>query len=60
MIAISDETYVDAMLDDLDQCIKISTVYFCERLMLIKHRSQHTCQNAIYHNQAPEIVKESV
>ena len=41
MIAMSDETYVDVKLDDLDQCIKISTVYFCERLMLIKHRS-HT------------------
>ena len=58
MIAMSDETYVDVKLDDLDQCIKISTVYFCERLMLIKHRSQHTCESAIYHNVAPEIVKE--
>ena len=58
MIAMSDETYVDVKIDDLDQCIKISTVYFCERLMLIKHRSQHTCESAIYHNEAPEIVKE--
>ena len=58
MIAMSDETYVDVKLDDLDQCIKISTVYFCERLMLIKHRSQHTCESAIYHNEAPEVVKE--
>ena len=58
MIAMSDETYVDVKIDDLDQCIKISTVYFCERLMLIKHRSQHTCESAIYHNQEPEIVKE--
>ena len=58
MIAMSDETYVDVKLDDLDQCIKISTVYFCERLMLIKHRSQHTCESVIYHNVAPEIVKE--
>ena len=58
MIAMSDETYVDVKIDDLNQCIKISTVYFCERLMLIKHRSQHTCESAIYHNQAPEIVKE--
>ena len=57
MIAMSDETYEDVKLDDLDQCIKISTVYFCERLMLIKHRSQHTCESAIYHNVAPEIVK---
>ena len=58
MIAMSDETYVDVKLDNLDQCIKISTVYFCERLMLIKHRSQHTCESAIYHNEAPEVVKE--
>ena len=58
MIAMSDETYVDVKIDDLDQCIKISTVYFCERLMLIKHRSQHTCESAIYHNEKPEIVKE--
>ena len=26
--------------------------------MLIKHRSQHTCESAIYHNERPEIVKE--
>ena len=58
MIAMSDETYVDVKIDDLDQCIKISTVYFCERLMVIKHRSQHTCESAIYHNEKPEIVKE--
>ena len=58
MIAMNNETYVDVKLDDLDQCIKIRSVYFCERLMLIKHRSQHTCESAIYHNQAPEIVKE--
>ena len=58
MIAMNDETYVDVKIDDLNQCIKISTVYFCERLMLIKHGSQHTCESAIYHNQAPEIVKD--
>ena len=28
MIAMSDETYVDVKIDDLDQSIKISTVYF--------------------------------
>ena len=26
--------------------------------MLIKQRSQHTCESVIYHNQVPEIVKE--
>ena len=35
IIAMSNETYVDIKIDDLDQCTKISTVYFCERLVLI-------------------------
>ena len=26
--------------------------------MIIKHRSQHTYESVIYHNQAPETVKE--
>ena len=28
MIAMSDETYVDVKIDDLDQCINISIAYF--------------------------------
>ena len=59
IVALSEDTHINVNPNDLDQCIRLSTVYFCQRLMLIKHKSEHTCESAIYHNQSPEIIKDN-
>ena len=57
MIAMNKETYVALEPYQINQCVRLSTIYFCEKLLLIKHKSQHTCESAIYHDQPAEVVK---
>ena len=59
IVALSEDTHINVNPNDLDQCVRLSTVYLCQRLMLIKHKSEHTCESAIYHNQSPEIIKDN-
>ena len=58
MIAMNKETYVALEPYQINQCVRLSTIYFCEKLLLIKHKSQHTCESAIYHDQPAEVVKD--
>ena len=58
VLAMSSDTYINIQHRQLKQCVKISAVYFCEQLFLMKHNSEHTCESAIYHNQTPELIKE--
>ena len=57
LVAMSSDTYISLHQSQLDQCLKISVVYFCEQLMLIKHNSEHTCESAIYHEQPFNVIK---
>ena len=56
MIAMSSDTYLGMNKVQLDQCMKVSVVYFCEQLLLIKHKTEHTCESAIYHDQPFEVI----
>ena len=56
MLAMSSDTYLGMDKVQLEQCMKVSVVYFCEQLLLIKHKSEHTCESAIYHDQSPDII----
>ncbi|MCG8430615.1 MAG: hypothetical protein MJA29_05550, partial [Candidatus Omnitrophica bacterium] len=58
LLAMSSDTYINLSTEDLANCLKVSHVYFCERLFLIKHHTEHTCESAIYHKQSPSIIKE--
>ena len=50
LLAMNDDTAINLNLDQINQCLKISNYYFCERLLLIKHKTHETCESAIYHN----------
>ena len=56
MLAMSSDTYLGLMKVQLEQCLKVSVVYFCEQLLLIKHKTEHTCESAIYHDEPYETV----
>ena len=58
LLAMSSDTYINLSTEDLANCLKVSHVYFCERLFLIKHHTEHTCESAIYHKQSEEMIKE--
>ena len=49
ILGMSSDTYINLEKAVLDECYKIGMVYFCETLFLTKHRSEHTCESAIYH-----------
>ena len=58
LLAMSSDTYIGLSTEDLANCLKVSHVYFCERMFLIKHHTEHTCESAIYHDETVELIKE--
>ena len=35
-------------------------MYFCEQTFLMKHTSEHTCETAIYHEQSPDLINDTI
>ena len=48
MLAMSSPTYLALDTKQLPNCRRFSTIYYCENLFLVTHRSEHTCESAIY------------
>ena len=58
-IALNSETYISLRIQELEACKKIGYEYYCEELFVVKHRSQHNCESAIYFDSNDEIIKEN-
>ena len=43
----------------MEACKKIGYAFYCEELFVVKHRSQHNCESAIYFELNIEIIKEN-
>ena len=43
----------------MEACKKIGYEFYCEELFVVKHRSQHNCESAIYFASNAEIIKEN-
>ena len=43
----------------MEACKKIGYEFYCEELFVVKHRSQHNCESAIYFDSNTEIIKEN-
>ena len=39
-------------------CKQIWHSYYCEELFLVKHKSKHSCESAIYYNLSKEVINE--
>ena len=48
LLAMNEDTAINLDLDQINQCLKISNYYFCERLLLIKHKTY--VKVLFYHN----------
>ena len=46
-------------IQELETCKKIRYEFYCEELFVVKHRSQHKCESAIYFDSNAEIIKEN-
>ena len=58
-IALNSEMYISLRIQELEACKKIDDEFYCEELFVVKHRSQHNCENAIYFDLNAEIFKEN-
>ena len=55
-IALNSETYISLRIQELEACKKIGYEFYCEELFVVKHRSQHNCESAIYFDSNAEII----
>ena len=58
MLAMSSKTYLALDSKQLPYCRRFSTIYYCENLFLVTHRSEHTHESAIYWNESASLINE--
>ena len=37
-------------------CKRFGYIYYCEELFVVKHKSKHSCANAVFHELGPQQV----
>ena len=57
-IAFNNDYYIQLHIPELRMCKQIWHSYYCEELFLIKHKSKHNCESAIYYNLSKEVINE--
>ena len=58
MLAMSSSTHLALDSKQLPNCRRFSTIYYCENLFLVTHRSEHTCKSAICWNKSAILINE--
>ena len=57
-IAFSHDYYIQLRTPELHMCKQIWHSYYCEELFLVKHKSKHSCESAIYYNLSKEVIND--
>jgi hypothetical protein len=57
-IAINNDYYIQLRIQELRMCKQIQYKYYCEELFLVKHKSKHSCESALYFNLPEEIIQK--
>ena len=55
-IAINHDYYIQLRIQELRMCKQIRHTYYCEELFLVKHKSKHSCESAIFYNLTSDVV----
>ena len=55
-IAFNHDYYIQLCTPELCMCKQIWHSYYCEELVLVKHKSKHSCESAIYYNLSKEVI----
>ena len=58
-LASNREYYIQLVLPELVMCKKIRHTYYCEELFLVKHKTKHSCESAIFYNLTRETILEN-
>ena len=49
-IATNNDYYIQLEIEELFMCKQIKHIYFCEELFLVKHKTKHSCESALFYN----------
>ena len=58
-IALNSETYISIQQQELRTCKRIGHKFYCEELLVVKHKSRYSCESVIYCNLDAETIKEN-
>ena len=58
-IATNADYYVQLEMEELFMCKQISHIYFCEELFLVKHKTKHSCESALFYNLNSTLIKQN-
>ena len=58
-IALNSETYISLRQQELRSCKRIGHEFYCEELLVVKHKSSYSCESAIYFNLTTDIIKNN-
>ena len=59
-IALNSETYINIHQQELATCKRIGYEFYCEELFVVRHKSIHSCESAIYFDLDTDIIKKTV
>ena len=54
--AINHDYYIQLRIQELRMCKQIRHTYYCEELFLVKYKSKHSCESAIFYNLTSKVV----
>ena len=58
-IALNSETYINIQQQELATCKRIGYKFYCKELFVVRHKTIHSCESAIYFDLDMEIIKRN-
>ena len=58
-IALNSETYINICQQELATCKRIGYEFYCKELFVVRHKSIHSCESAIYFDLDTNIIKKN-
>ena len=59
-IATNNDYYIQLEIEELFMCKQIKHIYFCEELFLVKHKTKHSCESALFYNLESAFLNKTV
>ena len=58
-IVLNKETYISLTNQELRSCKIVGKMFYCKELFVVKHKSSHSCESAIYFNLTTDIIRDN-
>ena len=58
-IALNSEMHINICHQELATCKQIGYEFYCEELLMVRHKTIHSCESAIYFNLNTKIIRQN-